>query len=142
MAYRKYQGLTLLKPGKWQPWTPNELQRRILTLVCKGCQTAALDASRRTEGCGHSSRAAAAEELTLGKASKRQPSTPNELQRRILGILRAAQRQPGMPVKEQKAVATVAEADDWNLVTAGTRRTQRASLNASFLKRSMLWPVK
>ena len=47
----------------------------------KGCPTAALDASKRTEGCGHSGGGAAAE--------------------------------------------------DWNLVTVGKRRTQRPSLNAS-----------
>ena len=51
----------------------------------------------------------AAEDLTLGNASKRQPATPNELQGRILGLVRAAKRQPWTPVKEQKAVATVAE---------------------------------
>ena len=96
VAYRKCQELTLLKPSKWQPWTPNELQGRILKAngglrrqtaagedfgLFKGCKTAALDTSKRTEDCGHRGGGAAAE--------------------------------------------------DWNLVTAGKWRTQRASLNAS-----------
>ena len=66
VAYRKCQELTLLKPSKWQPWTPNELQGRILK---------ANGGLRRQTVQGRI--------LGLLRAAKRQPWTPVKEQKAL-----------------------------------------------------------